>query len=417
MIVHHIARWPIKNNNPLNEVLTMSTTYQINHPEKGLIQYTDQKRYLWMASILLPLLAVSGVAGYFWLTSEWALLAPLVFLYGVVPALDNLFGSDENNPPEELVPQLEEDRYYRILTWLTVPMHFIVLFAMAWFVGTTELSLWAMVAVALTAGIYSGLGINTAHELGHKKPLLERRLARLALAVSTYGHFCVEHNRGHHRDVATGEDPASSRMGESIYKFMLREIPGAFRRGWEEEQQRLQRKGKSVWSLENEILQSYALSAVIQVGLIATFGWVMVPFLLIHNFWAWFQLTSANYIEHYGLLRERKENGRYEHCQPHHSWNANYIFSNILLFHLERHSDHHANPTRRYQSLRNFDNIPELPNGYFGMFLVAYIPWLWYRVMDKRLLALPHIQGDLSKVNIDPAKRDAILAHYGKQAV
>lgn len=395
----------------------MSVIYRMNHPDKGLVQYIDRKRHLWLASLFMPLVAISGVASYFWLATEWALLAPLAFLYGVVPFLDNLFGSDPNNPPEELVPQLEEDPYYRVLTWLTVPMHFIVLLVMAWFVGTAELSVWALVAVAITAGVYSGLGINTAHELGHKKTLLERRLARIVLAVSTYGHFCVEHNRGHHRDVATPDDPASSRMGESIYKFVLREIPGAFLRGWKEETQRLKRQGKSVWNRDNEILQSYALSIVIQGGLIATFGWVMIPFLLIHNIWAWFQLTSANYIEHYGLLRLKRENGRYEHCQPYHSWNANHIVSNILLFHLERHSDHHANPTRRYQSLRNFDGIPQLPNGYFGMFLIAYVPWLWYRVMDKRVLALPHINGDLNKINMEPAKRAAILARHGKRGV
>lgn len=392
----------------------MNVTYRLDHPEKGLIQYTDKKRHLWIASLFLPLLALTGIAGYFGMgENPYMLLAPLIFIYALVPLLDHVFGSDENNPPEELVPQLEEANYYRILTWLTVPLHVMVLLITAWFVGTQELSAWSVLAVTLTAGIYSGLGINTAHELGHKRGRFERALARIALSVSTYGHFCVEHNRGHHRDVATPEDPASSRMGESIYKFMLREIPGAFARGWHEEKQRLERLNKSAWSLHNEVLQSYALSILLQGSLIVLFGWIMVPFLLIHNFWAWFQLTSANYIEHYGLLRQRKENGRYEHCQPHHSWNANYIFSNILLFHLERHSDHHANPTRRYQSLRNFDDIPELPNGYFGMFLVAYIPWLWYRIMDKRLLALPHIQGDLSKVNIDPDKRDSIVARYG----
>jgi alkane 1-monooxygenase len=292
-------------------------------------------------------------------------------------------------------------------------MHFIVLIAIAWFVGTQSLTVWSVIALAITAGSYSGLGITTAHELGHKKPKFERFLAKIVLAVPTYGHFCIEHNRGHHRDVATPEDPASARMGESIYKFMLREVPGAFKRGWAVEKDRLSRLGKSEWSLENDILQSYIISAVLQGGLIIAFGWIMIPFLAIHNFWAWYQLTSANYIEHYGLLREREANGRYERCQPHHSWNANYIFSNLVLFHLERHSDHHANPTRRYQSLRNFEGIPELPNGYYGMFLLAYVPWLWYKVMDKRVLALPHVHGDLSKVNIDPDKHDEIYARYG----
>jgi alkane 1-monooxygenase len=138
----------------------------------------------------------------------------------------------------------------------------------------------------------------------------------------------------------------------------------------------------------------------------------MLPFLAVHNFFAWWQLTSANYIEHYGLLRRQNPNGTYEHCQPYHSWNANHVASNVVLFHLERHSDHHAHPTRRYQTLRSFPNLPSLPNGYMGMYFVALFPALWYRVMDKRLLALPHIDGDLSLVNIDPARRASIEARY-----
>ncbi len=164
------------------------------------------------------------------------------------------------------VPQLENDHFYRWLTWATVPMHFLVLIVIAVFVGTQDLSMISVVVMAITAGSYSGLGL--------------------------------------------------------------------------------------------------------QGTLVFMFGWVMVPFLL-HNFWAWLQLTSANYIEHYGLLRQRDENGRYERCEPHHSWNASYVFSNFALYHLERHSDHHANPMRRYQSLRNFEDIPQLPTGYNGMYLLA----------------------------------------------
>jgi len=389
------------------------TTYTINDPEKGVISYRDKKRYLWLASVFMPIFPLLGIVIYLQTGMEWTLLLPLVFTYFVIPIIDWLFGSDENNPPEEVVPQLEEDKYYRLLTYFTVPMHFIVLIAMAWFVGTHSLSAWAIVGLALIAGSYSGLGINTAHEMGHKKPKFEKLLAKIVLAVPAYGHFCIEHNRGHHTYVATTEDPASSRMGESIYQFVLREIPGSFKRGWQQEAERLNKQGKSSWSINNDILQSFAISLVLQGTLIALFGWVMIPFLLIHNVWAWFQLTSANYIEHYGLLREKLPSGRYERCQPHHSWNANYIFSNIVLFHLERHSDHHANPTRRYQSLRNFDDIPQLPNGYYGMYLVAYIPWLWYKIMDKRVINLPHIQGDLSKVNIQPSEAERIYKEFG----
>ena len=388
-------------------------TYSVEHPQKGLISYTDNNRHLWLLSVLMPVFALSGIFCFQLTGEQWMLWLPILLSYLVIPILDWLIGVDNNNPPEELVPQLEADRYYRYLTYITIPLHWLVLILMAAFVGTTELSFGSIVAIAITAGGYSGLGINTAHELGHKQTAVEQWLAKICLADPAYGHFCVEHNRGHHVLVATPEDPASSRMGESIYRFALREIPGTFVRGWQLEKSRLEKQGKAIWSRHNNILQSYVISAVLQGTLIYLFGWIMLPFLLIHNVWAWYQLTSANYIEHYGLLRDKRDNGRYERCQPHHSWNANYILSNLALFHLERHSDHHANPMRRYQSLRNFSDIPQLPNGYYGMYLLAYIPWLWFRVMDKKLLALPHINGDLSKVNIDPKNKHKIIERYG----
>ena len=387
-------------------------TYSVEHPQKGLISYTDNKRQLWLLSVLMPVFALSGIFCFQLTGEQWMLWLPILLSYLAIPILHWLIGVDNNNPPEELVPQLEADRYYRYLTYITIPLHWLVLILMAAFVGTTELSFGSIVAIAITAGGYSGLGINTAHELGHKQTAMEQWLAKICLAVPAYGHFCVEHNRGHHVLVATPEDPASSRMGESIYRFALREIPGTFVRGWQLEKSRLEKQGKAIWSRHNTVLQSYLISAVLQGTLIYLFGWIMLPFLLIHNMWAWYQLTSANYIEHYGLLRAKRDNGRYERCQPHHSWNANYILSNLALFHLERHSDHHANPMRRYQSLRNFSDIPQLPNGYYGMYLLAYIPWLWFRVMDKKLLALPHINGDLSKVNIDPKNKHKIIERY-----
>ena len=392
------------------------TTYAISAAGGRQITYQDNKRGLWLAGLFYPAIALSGIGIYLLTRSEWAFLFPLVTLYGFVSFLDWLFGEDLSNPPEELVPQLEADLYYRWLPILTIPMHFAVLIAIAHFTATTDLSWPAILLLAMTAGLYSGLGINTAHELGHKKTLLERVLARVVLAVPGYGHFCVEHNRGHHRYVATSEDPASSKMGEHIYRFAWREIPGAFVRGWQAEKDRLGRMGKSAWHWDNEVLQSYALTFVLQASLVAIYGWIMLPFLAIHNFYAWWQLTSANYIEHYGLLRQKLPSGNYEHCQPWHSWNADYIASNVMLYHLERHSDHHAHPTRRYQCLRSFPDLPNLPNGYFGMFIVALVPAWWYALMNKRLLALPHIRGDFSKINLLPERRAALEARYGEFA-
>jgi alkane 1-monooxygenase len=391
-------------------------SFQVTDPDKGLIVYRDRKRYLWMAALLYPLVSLGGIGLYALTGRELTLLVPVLSVYGGVSLLDWLLGADRSNPPEEVVPLLEADRYYRWLPMLTVPMHFLVLILLAAFAATHALSIGGVIVIALTAGLYSGLGINTAHELGHKKGEWERRLSRIVLAVPAYGHFCVEHNRGHHRYVATPEDPASARMGESIYRFALREIPGGFRRGWVAERERLARQGKPVWHPGNEILQSYVLSAVLQLGLVAVYGWILVPFLAIHNVFAWWQLTSANYVEHYGLLRERGANGSYGHCRPYHSWNADYVASNVLLYHLERHSDHHAHPTRRYQSLRSFPDLPTLPNGYFGMFLVAMVPPFWYALMDRRLLLLPHVRGDLTHVNVEPSRRAALERRYGTAA-
>jgi alkane 1-monooxygenase len=387
-------------------------TYQLTTDDDRVISYSDGKRHLWASALAYPLIALASFGGFFYTGSELSLLLPLAFFFVLVPLADLIFGNDENNPPEEIVPELEADPYYRYLAWALIPTYFLVLGVSAWFVGTQALSLWGFAAVAVGGGVFAGTAITLGHELGHKRSPLDKLLARIVLAVPAYGHFLIEHNRGHHTQVATPEDPATSRMGESIYKFARREMPGALRRAWQLEQQRLERAGKPKLSLDNEILQSWGLTALINLALIASFGWIMVPFLAIHHFFAWWQLTSANYIEHYGLLRAKRDNGRYEPCQPKHSWNSNHIVSNLLSLHLERHSDHHANPTRSYQALRHFDDAPELPGGYSAMFLLSYVPRLWFKVMDPKVL--DWADGDLSKVNVAPEAREALHARYSQ---
>jgi alkane 1-monooxygenase len=375
-------------------------TFAVNDPQLGLVRYVDRKRHWWLLSVLIPLVPLASIGLMNWSGREWALWLPLAFLYVVIPLLDHLFPNDRSNPPEQIVPQLEADPYYRVLIHLTVPLYFLVLVTGAWFVAGHDLSLSGLLAIGLTVGVAGGLGINTGHELGHKKNRIDRLASKLALAVPFYGHFSIEHNAGHHAQVATPEDSASARFGESIYRFSLREIPGGIRRGWRLEAERLARQNLGAWHWQNEILQSYAVSVLLYGGLIAVFGAGIIPFLLIQAAYAWWQLTSANYVEHYGLLRRKLPDGRYERCQPHHSWNANHLASNLVSFHLERHSDHHAYAARRYQSLRHFDEVPQLPSGYFGMFLLAYVPPLWRRVMDPKLLAL--VEGDVTRLNTGP---------------
>ena len=375
--------------------------------------YKDRKKYLWLLSVIAPFAAPLGPIMYLWTGHTQWLWVFLAFFYLGLPVLDYVFGEDKQNPPENAVPELENTRYYRVITYLLVPIITFGFLFNVIFLATHDLHWIHWLAVAITTGSLLGFGLNLGHEMGHKKRKLDKALALFTLSLGGYGHFSIEHNRGHHRDVATPEDPATSRMGQHIYEFMLREIPGAFKRAWHLEGERLERKGKSRWSAGNEILQASAMTVVLYAALIALFGWPMVPVLAVVAFWGAFQLTSANYIEHYGLMRQKLPNGEYERCAPHHSWNSNHLVSNLVVFQLQRHSDHHANPARSYQSLRDFPELPTLPSGYFGMFLLAYVPPLWFAVMNPRLLAVAG--KNAQKINIQPGKREHMIQRYALQ--
>lgn len=376
--------------------------------------YRDRKRYAWLLSVFAPLLVIVGpLAHMLGATSQvWFFLA-LGFFYVGIPLFDQLLGEDLSNPPPEAVAGLENDSYYRYINYAVVPVLWFSMLFNCIYLATHSLPWYSWLATAITTGAMLGFGLNLSHELGHKKDWLGRKIGLFNSALGGYGHFSIEHNRGHHRHVSTPDDPASSQMGESIYRFMFRELPGCFFRGWDLEAERMQRQGKSVWSLDNEIVQAGLLTLSLYGGLIAVFGPPMVPVLLLVAFWGAFQLTSANYIEHYGLVRQQLANGRFETCQPQHSWNSNHILSNMVTFHLQRHSDHHAHPTRSYQSLRDFTELPRLPSGYFGMFIAAYIPPLWFAVMNSRLLKA--VNGDVTRINFLPAKRQQLIRQYGLQ--
>lgn len=386
-------------------------TRALDLPHVPTPPYRDRKRLAWLMSVLMPATALLGPAG--WLATGDAawLWLPLALNYGGMALMDALLGEDRSNPPEHEVPRLEAERYYPWVTWATLPVLWATMVACAWFVARHDLPWHGQLAMVLTAGAAGGYAINLAHELGHKRSAFERWLARLALAPYAYGHFTVEHNRGHHRDVATPADPASSRMGESIWRFALRELPGTARRAWALERQRLALDGQATWSWHNQILQPAAVTVLLWTALALWLGAGVLPFLLASSVWAWFQLTSANYVEHYGLLRQTDARGKVETCKPHHSWNSNHVLSNWVLFHLQRHSDHHAHPLRRYQSLRDFPGLPRLPSGYFGMFLLAYVPPLWFAVMDPRLLAA--VGRDARRINFCPRRRAALMARHG----
>ena len=205
-------------------------------------------------------------------------------------------------------------------------------------------------------------------------------------------------------------------MGESFYRFWPRTVAGSLRSSWELEAQRLERDGIRWLSPRNDILNAWAMTVVLFAALMLVFGVGLLPWLVIQAVVGFSLLEVVNYLEHYGLLREKRDDGtdRYERTQPWHSWNSDNVSSNVLLYHLQRHSDHHANPTRRFQALRHFDEAPELPSGYATMILLAVLPPLWRRIMDPRVVA--HYGGDVARANLDARKRDRLLRRYSATA-
>lgn len=381
--------------------------------EPSTVTWRDSKRYLWVLGLTMPLLPFLAV-GLHQLTGwgVWLWLGPIVIL-GMVPIIDWIVGLDPANPPDSVIKALENDRYYRWLTYLFLPLQYAGFALAFWYIATGDLTLINKIGLAVTVGFIGGLGINTAHELGHKKESHERWLSKIALAQSCYGHFYIEHNRGHHVRVATPADPASSRVGESFYRFWPRTVFGSLASAWELESRRYSRRGQHAFRIGNDVINALLMTAVLWALMVIWLGPTIVPYLLIQAFIAITLLEAVNYLEHYGMLREivgvpGKE--RYERVEPRHSWNSNNIATNVLLYHLQRHSDHHAHPTRRYQALRDEKTAPALPTGYASMILLALVPPAWSRVMDPRVL--DHFDGDMSRANIMPSKRERVLRRY-----
>lgn len=340
-------------------------------------------RYRWMKYLLVyvtPLVVwFSFHAGGLW---SWS---ALLTLFGLLPFLE-LFtsGSTGNLSPME-EEALRDDRFYDVLLYSLLPVQYYLLFDFLSLMGQDGLPLehrlGATIALGLSCGI---LGINAAHELGHRPTRTERWMSRALLLSSLYMHFYIEHNRGHHARVATNEDPASARYGENLYMFYIRTVRDGWLSAWELEARRLRGRGHSVWSWRNEMLVMQIIQIGFVVAIVLVFGWMATVAFVVAAILGFLLLESVNYIEHYGLSRRRKGDG-YERTAPAHSWNSNHPLGRLMLLELSRHSDHHYVAGRKYQLLRHHDNSPQMPTGYPGMILLALVPPLWFRVMHGKL--------------------------------
>lgn len=328
---------------------------------------------------LVPLLI--GLSATF---GGWSWYLVPLFVFGIVPILDALLGTWLYNPSPAETEALLASRAFQWMTWLYVPVQvFLVIWGAA---IAPRLALYEQLGLMLSVGICTGaIGITLAHELMHKANRFERLLSQILLLMVSYMHFYIEHLRGHHRRVATPDDPASARLGESFYGFYGRTVLGSWRDSWQLENTRLHKKKLPLW--RHQMIWFSLLPALLGLGLYLLWGLSALVFFIAQSVIAFSLLEAVNYVEHYGLSRREIRPGVYENVNLTHSWNSNHLLTNCFLFMLQRHSDHHAHQSKRYQILEQFDSSPQLPAGYASMILLALVPAIWKRMMDPRVEA------------------------------
>ncbi|MBC2836120.1 alkane 1-monooxygenase [Paragemmobacter straminiformis] len=337
----------------------------------------------WLSLLLPPSVIAAAAFG------GWALLLPPLASWGLFSVLDALAGRNEDNP-DPATPE-SSLHAYRLVTLLWVPVQLVTLFGLIAYVPqAAHLGAAEKIAVFFGVGIVSGtVGINYSHELMHQKSRLERWLGDILLAMVLYSHFRSEHLRVHHLWVGTPADPVTARYNEGFHRFFPRVLYQCRRSAWRAECALLARKGLTWRDRSNPYWRYWTLQALM-LALALTLGgiWGLGLFLYQALVAVW-QLELVNYIEHYGLTRRHLGNGKYEHVLPRHSWNASHRASNWLLINLQRHSDHHYKPDRRFPLLQTYDasEAPQLPLGYPLMTMAALVPPLWRRIMNPRVRA------------------------------
>lgn len=363
---------------------------------ESLSSQPELKKHLWLISLTFPTTPLIGIGLALYTGNPHWVWLPVFQFYILVPVLDFLIGNDKHDLLGLVQDEMHQSRFYKFMVHAMLPMVYLTWIGGAWFFTKQAWPWDVYLALGISHGWGLAFAINAGHETGHKTDKFSKWVAILMLLPSLYGHFRIEHNMGHHADVATPRDHATARFGESYYKFATREYPGAWKRSWKIESKRAARKGYSRFSLRNEVVASTLLGICLWSIMTAIFGVTVLAYMLMAWFISSTALTSQNYIAHYGLLRDRRPDGKFLPCQPHHSWNCNLLITNLTSFNLARHSDHHANPSRHYQYLRQFRDVPTLPYGYMIMFLIGFVPPLFRKVMDP--LVLRNVDGDMNKV-------------------
>jgi len=319
----------------------------------------------------------------------WTVVLLPLYVWWVITGMDALIGLNlENANPETPEGELH---WYRRLTMVWFPIQCVTVFALIWYVTRAgHLNLLETLVLFFGVGVMTGsIGIVYAHELVHQRNKTERWLGDLLLANVLYSHFRTEHLLVHHVEVGTPRDAVTAKYNEGFHRYFFRVLRQCPPSAWAAEKRMLARRKASVWDRRNPFWRYAALQVGMLILAALIGGWAGLGLFVFQAFVAIWQLELTNYVEHYGLTRKYLGQGRFEHVRPHHSWNASHTASNWLLINLQRHSDHHFKPDRRFPLLQTYteDEAPQLPYGYPLMGTIAMIPPLWRRVMNPRVRA------------------------------
>ena len=335
----------------------------------------------YLAAMTLPISAIISI--YF--KSHFSYFTPF-YAFILIPILEILLPHDLTNENGEKREAKEKSKLFDWMLYFNVPIIFALIGYLLWDISNNIYTIYELIGLILSLGIVLGTnGINVGHELGHRQSTFERHLGKLLLLPSFYMHFYIEHNFGHHSNVATKEDPATARYNQTVYSFWFTSTMRQYISAWKLQMKLLKSEGHSFLSLKNDMLwytffQLFYIAIVMfyfgHLALIITLASGIVGFLL---------LETVNYIEHYGLLRKKLPSGRYERVQEIHSWNSNHVIGRIVLYELTRHSDHHYKSSKKYQVLDYHDISPQMPFGYPTSMVLSFFPPLWFKIMNSRI--------------------------------
>ena len=325
-----------------------------------------------------------------------------LYAYAIIPVLEFFLKNEERNLSEFEESLAQNNRIYDVVLYLSVGTHLLLLYMFLFSLQESGLQVYELIGRILSMGLLTTFAINLGHELGHRKTKGEQFLAKAMLLTSLMMHFFIEHNRGHHKNVATLEDPSTARKGETVYAFWVRAIINEYFSAWRLEKKRLEVLKQPNFSLKNEMIQFELIQLAFLLFIIKIFGGFVCIAFIVNAAIAYVSFETVQYLEHYGLLREKNEEGHYKRVRAHHSWNSNHVFGRLMMFNLSRHSDHHYRASKKYQILKHHDDAPQLPTGYPGMMILSLFPPLWFRIMNTKLKAL---ESERSKIiDYDTAK-------------